>query len=322
MKLNPMPIISVAPMMDWTDRHERYFLRLIARDVQLYTEMITTEALLHGNAKRFLSHDPFEKYVALQLGGSEPSKLSACATMGEEAGFDEINLNVGCPSDRVKSGQFGACLMLQPQLVADCVAAMSAKVNIPVTVKCRIGVDQQDDYADLLQFIKLNAEAGCKTFIVHARKAWLSGLSPKQNRTVPPLRYEIVHQIKKDFPQLTIIINGGIQSISDIEKQLPFVDGVMIGRAAYQHPLLLAEIQQQFFSSEKISPRKVLENFFPYVEQQLSEGVRLASITKHLLGLFQGVYGANRWRRYLSENAHKKGAGIEVIQNALTAMQI
>jgi len=312
------PHISIAPMLDCTDRHDRYFLRLIAPDIKLYTEMITTQAIMHGDAKRFLAFHPAEKYIALQLGGSNPQALAHCAALAETMGYDEINLNVGCPSARVKSGQFGACLMLKPQLVADCMAAMQAKVSVPVTLKCRIGVDEEDSYESLFNFIKRIAETGCQTFIIHARKAWLNGLSPKQNRTIPPLRYDIVKQIKKDFPALTIILNGGITTLKDITTHLPDVDGVMIGRAAYANPYLLAEIEAHYFPERKILSRlDVIEKLIPYIRDETHNQVRLSSITRHILGLFQGQRGAANWRRYLSEHAHKPGANVEVVKQAL-----
>lgn len=317
MNVTTKPLISVAPMMDCTDRHDRYFLRLIAPDVQLYTEMITAQALIYGDAKRLLAFHPAEKYLALQLGGSNPTFLAQSAKMGEEAGYNEINLNVGCPSPRVSSGRFGACLMREPALVGECVAAMRAVVNIPVTVKCRIGVDDQDSYEHLSHFIQLIAGTGCNTFVVHARKAWLSGLSPKENREIPPLRYDVVHSIKKDFPHLTIIINGGLKSITDIDVQLGLVDGVMIGRAAYSNPYFLAEIQSKYFKNNDILSRQaVVAALIPYVSEQLKNGVKLTSITRHISGLFQGQRGAAIWRRYLSEHAHKPGANVDVLEQA------
>jgi tRNA-dihydrouridine synthase A len=311
--------ISVAPMMDWTDRHDRYFLRLIAPDVLLYTEMITTGALIHGDFKRFLAFDSLEHPLALQLGGCDPEALARCARMGADFGYDEINLNVGCPSDRVKSGRFGACLMADPQLVADCVSAMVASVSIPVTVKCRIGIDNQDSYEELQHFIRTVANAGCDVFILHARKAWLNGLSPKQNREIPPLRYDVVRQIKTDFPKLTIILNGGIKTVADITEQLPYVDGVMVGREAYANPYVLAAMQKEFYSRELDSRTReqIIEKLLPYVEAQLQNNVKLSSITRHIIGLFQGEKGGRRWRRYLSENAHKDGAGAVVVSEAL-----
>ncbi len=311
--------IAVAPMMDWTDRHDRYFLRLIAPHVLLYTEMITTGALIYGDYERFLAFDKLEHPVALQLGGSEPAALATCAKLGEDFGYDEINLNVGCPSDRVKSGRFGACLMLDPALVAECIAAMLAVVKIPVTVKCRIGVDEKDSYEDLKRFIAVVAAAGCEVFIIHARKAWLSGLSPKQNREIPPLKYEVVQAIKKDFPQLTIIVNGGIGELSQVEEHLEHVDGVMIGRAAYTNPYFLAELEKKIFSSaaDVVTRHEVIAKLIPYLENQLEKKVKLSSMTRHILGLFQGEPGAKLWRRHLSENAWKNGVGIDVVETAL-----
>lgn len=316
---NKQPIIAVAPMMDWTDRHDRYFLRLIAPDIRLYTEMITAAALVRGKARYLLAFDPAEHPVALQLGGADPLQLAEAAKMGEAEGYDEINLNVGCPSDRVQSGRFGACLMLEPALVADCVASMQARVRLPVTVKCRIGVDHADSYDLLHQFIATVAQAGCQEFIIHARKAWLSGLSPKQNREIPPLSYETVYQIKRDFPSLSIILNGGLKTISAVSEQLPHVDGVMIGRAAYHQPYFLADLQRNFLKRRDILSRKeVIEQLFPYIHRQLQNKVKLTAITRHILGLFQGQRGAAAWRRYLSEQSHRRDAGLEVIENALT----
>lgn len=314
-------LISVAPMMDYTDRHDRYFLRLIAPDVLLYTEMITAQALAHGDPDYLLAYDSLEHPVALQLGGSDPALLTKGARLGEDFGYDEINLNVGCPSPRVSAGRFGACLMLEPQLVADCIAAMRAQVNIPVTVKCRIGVDAKDSYEALHEFITLVASTGCDTFIIHARKAWLAGLSPKQNREIPPLRYEVVHQIKRDFPHLNIILNGGIKTIADIDAQLPHVDGIMIGRAAYANPYLLAEIQRKYLLNNNVLSRyEIINHFLPYISKQLVNGVKLNTITRHILGLFQGQRGAGIWRRYLSQNAHKAGADVNILQEALALL--
>jgi tRNA-dihydrouridine synthase A len=316
--INNTPLISVAPMMDYTDTHFRYLLRLIAPDIQLYTEMITAQAILHGDKTRLLAFHPAEKYVALQLGGSDPASLAQCARIGEAFGYDEINLNVGCPSSRVSSGRFGACLMLEPQRVADCVAAMQAAVHIPVTVKCRIGVDEQDSDAALHHFITLIAKAGCSKIIIHARKAWLKGLSPKENREIPPLHYPSVHQIKKDFSHLKIIINGGMTHLREIEAQLPHVDGVMIGRAVCSNPYLLAEIEAAYFPSRSLLSRvEVIQQFIPYVQEQLKKKVRLNSMTRHLLGLFMHQRGASAWRRYLSQHTYQSGAGVEVIDQAL-----
>jgi tRNA-dihydrouridine synthase A len=279
--------------------------------------MITTGALIHGDVKRFLHFHPLEHPIALQLGGSEPDALAYCAKLGAEYGYDEINLNVGCPSDRVQSGRFGACLMLDPTLVADSVNAMVNAVSIPVTVKCRIGVDHEDSYELLHAFITLISKAGCNVFIIHARKAWLQGLSPKQNREVPPLRYDVVRQIKQDFPHLTIIMNGGIKTIAEMTEHLSHVDGVMIGREAYTNPYLLADIEEHYFSSVRASREKIIEQLIPYVELQLQNKVKLSHITRHILGLFQGQRGGRLWRRYLSENAHKVDAGVNVIWGAL-----
>lgn len=313
--------ISVAPMMDCTDKHDRYFLRLIAPDVLLYSEMITAQAITHGDVQKLLSFHPSESPVALQLGGSDPAMLAKSAVMGENFGYDEINLNVGCPSDRVQSGRFGACLMLEPNLVADCLIAMQSRVKLPVTVKCRIGVDDQDSYESLHHFIKLIAATGCKTFIIHARKAWLKGLSPKQNRDIPPLCYPIVWKIKQDFPNLTIIINGSIKTKQDIDEQLQHVDGVMIGRAAYSNPYLLADFQETYYPRKTtLSRAEVVERFIPYVAEQLSKSTKLSAITRHILGIFQGQPGAAAWRRYISQYAHRPGAGVEVIQNALALL--
>lgn len=306
-------------MMDWTDRHERAFLRSISRRTLLYTEMVTTGAILHGDRDRFLGFHESEHPVALQLGGSEPEDLAACAREGAARGYDEINLNLGCPSDRVQRGRFGACLMTEPDLVADCVAAMIEAVAIPVTVKTRIGVDDQDSYEALQAFVSRVAGAGCRSFTIHARKAWLSGLSPKQNREVPPLRYEVVYDLKRDFPELEIILNGGVLSLDEAEDHLRQVDGVMIGRAAYQSPYILADADRRIFGevSPPLSREAIVEAFLPYVEDQLTCGVPLKSITRHMLGLFNGLPGARAWRRHLSEEAHKPGAGPDVIPAAL-----
>jgi len=310
-------LISIAPMMEWTDRHDRYFLRLMSPHALLYTEMVTTGALIHGDYKRFLSFHPLEHPLALQLGGSVPEQLAHCAELGEGFGYDEINLNVGCPSNRVQSGRFGACLMREPLLVADCIAAMKNKVNIPVTVKCRIGVDNEDSYELLHSFISLVAQAGCQVFIIHARKAWLHGLSPKQNREIPPLRYDMVHRVKRDFPHLTIIMNGGIKTVADMDNQLPHVDGIMIGREAYTNPYLLTEIEERYFSILPRSREEIIHQLIPYVELQLKNNIKLSSITRHILGLFQAQKGGKAWRRYLSEHANDPKANACVILEAL-----
>lgn len=307
-------------MMDCTDRHDRYFLRLIAPHVLLYTEMVTSNALIYGDPQRFLMFDPLEHPIALQLGGNEPQKLEQCAKLGADFGYDEINLNVGCPSARVKSGQFGACLMLDPVLVAECVSAMCRVVTVPVTVKCRIGVDEHDSYAELQQFIATIAQAGCEIFIIHARKAWLNGLSPKQNRQVPPLRYDVVKQIKEDFSQLTIIVNGGIKTLPEIATHLKYADGVMIGREAYANPFFLAEVEEEYFPNSVVditTRQTIIEKFIPYVARELANKTRLTSMTRHILGLFQGQAGARVWRRYISEHAHQKNAGVEILKDAL-----
>ncbi len=316
---SPSRRLSVAPMMDWTDRDCRYLLRLISRETLLYTEMVTTGALIHGDRDRFLAHDQLEYPLALQLGGSEPEELALCARMGEDAGYDEININIGCPSDRVQSGRFGACLMAEPELVAEGVAAMQAKVNIPVTVKTRLGIDDFDSYEFLADFIDKVSAAGCEIFILHARNAWLKGLSPKENRDVPPLNYERVYQVKQDYSHLHIDINGGIQTLAEAQQHLQHVDGVMMGRAVYHNPYLLAEADEVVFDKAHpiLSRHDVIEVMLPYIEQRMQQGRPLKSITRHLLGLFQGQPGARRWRRHLSENAHLPGAGIQTLKDAL-----
>lgn len=309
-------------MMDWTDRDFRYLLRLISQHALLYTEMVTTGALIHGNRKRFLAHDAKEYPLALQLGGSDPAELAECAKMGEDAGYQEVNINVGCPSDRVQSGRFGACLMAEPELVAEGVAAMQAKVSIPVTVKTRLGIDEFDSYEFLTDFIDKVSAAGCDTFILHARNAWLKGLSPKENRDIPPLNYERVYQVKKDYPHLHIDINGGIQDLEQASQHLQHVDGVMMGRAIYHNPYLLAEADQSIFGQDNngLSRHEVIEAMLPYIERRMQQGRPLKSITRHLLGVFQGEPGARRWRRHLSENAHLPGAGIHVLKDALSLL--
>ncbi len=319
MTKNQINRLSVAPMMDWTDRHDRAFLRAISQRTLLYTEMVTTGAILHGDRDRFLGFDAMEHPVALQLGGSAPADLAFSAREGAARGYDEINLNLGCPSDRVQRGRFGACLMTEPELVADCVAAMIEAVDIPVTVKTRIGVDDVDSYEALTAFVAKIAATGCTSFTIHARKAWLSGLSPKENREVPPLRYDVVYDLKRDFPELEIVLNGGVQTLQEAQDHLQRVDGVMIGRAAYQSPYVLAEADRLVFGedAEPKSREQIVEDFLPYVERQLAQGVPLKSITRHMLGLFNGLAGARAWRRHLAEEAHKPGAGPEVIVEAL-----
>ncbi|MEO6096096.1 MAG: tRNA dihydrouridine(20/20a) synthase DusA [Fibrobacteria bacterium] len=318
-----MPHFSVAPMMDWTDRHCRFFLRLLSKRARLYTEMVTTGAIMHGKAERLLAYDPAEHPIALQLGGSDPADLAASAKVGERFGYDEINLNVGCPSDRVQEGKFGACLMAEPDLVAACVRAMRESVYVPVTVKTRIGIDDKDSYEELAHFIGTVTGAGCDTFIIHARKAWLQGLSPKENRTKPPLRYDVVTRLKSDFPGLQFVLNGGITSLDQAEGHLKSFDGVMMGRAAYENPYLLAQVDSRFFGDPEAIPTRadVVESFKPYVQSELDRGLRLHSVTRHILGLFQGVRGGRIWRRYLSENAGRPGAGLEVLDAALRAVE-
>ena len=311
--------VSIAPMMGWTDRHARYFLRLISRQVLLYTEMVTTGAILHGQREALLKYHPAEHPLALQLGGSEPSELAECSDIAEQAGFDEINLNAGCPSDRVQQGRFGACLMAEPGLVAECIAAMQARVSIPVTVKCRIGIDDMEDYDALENFVSTVAATGCNTFIVHARKAWLQGLSPKQNREIPPLKYDYVYRLKQQHPALVITINGGIRTVESIQQHLGHVDGVMLGREAYHNPYMLAEVDRLFYADDRPIPlrHEIIDAFIPYIESELASGTRLHSITRHIHGLFLGCAGARSWRRYLSENDNRVGVGSDVLQNAL-----
>lgn len=314
-----MQRFSVAPMLDWTDRHCRYFHRLLSSQTLLYTEMVTTGAIIHGKGD-FLAYNEEEHPLALQLGGSNPVDLARCAKLAQERGYDEINLNVGCPSDRVQNGRFGACLMAEPELVAQCVAAMKAVVDIPVTVKTRIGIDDQDSYEFLTHFVTVVSEqGGCEQFTIHARKAWLSGLSPKENREIPPLDYPRAYQLKQDFPQLTIAVNGGVKSLAEAKEHLQHLDGVMIGREAYQSPYLLAEVDQQIFGLDTPVKKRsqVVQEMYPYIEQQLAQGSYLGHITRHMLGLFQNMPGARQWRRHISENAHKAGAGIEVVEQAL-----
>lgn len=310
---------SIAPMLDWTDRHCRYFHRLLTQQSLLYTEMVTTGAIIHGKGD-FLAYNQEEHPVALQLGGSNAKDLAVCAKLAQERGYDEINLNVGCPSDRVQNGRFGACLMAEPELVADCIKAMKDVVSIPVTVKTRIGIDDQDSYQFLTDFLSIvNEKGGCDDFTIHARKAWLSGLSPKENREIPPLDYSRAYQVKKDFPHLNIGLNGGIKTLEESLEHLEFVDGVMVGREAYQSPYLLAQVDQKIFGEDKQIKKRsqIVEEMYPYIEQQLSNGSYLGHITRHMLGLFQSMPGARQWRRHISENAHKQGAGIEVVEQAL-----
>ncbi|UEM23033.1 tRNA dihydrouridine(20/20a) synthase DusA [Skermanella mucosa] len=311
--------ISVAPMMDWTDRHCRYFLRQISRHALLYTEMVTTGAILHGPRERLLAFHPHEHPVALQLGGSDPQALAECARIAEGFGYDEINLNVGCPSDRVQSGRFGACLMAEPDLVADLVGTMRSAVSIPVTVKSRIAIDEMEEWPTLDGFIATVRAAGCTRFIVHARKAWLKGLSPQENRDIPPLRYDLVHRLKRENPDLDITINGGIPDLDSAAEHLQVVDGVMLGRAAYKNPYVLAGVDRRFHGGTEPVPTRedVVRRMLPYIEARRVEGVPLNAITRHMTGLFQGQRGGRAWRRHLSEFAHKTGAGPEVVEAAM-----
>lgn len=316
--------LSVAPMMEWTDRHCRVFLRAITRRVLLYTEMVHANAILRGDTERHLGHDPIEHPLALQLGGSDPATLAGAARIGAEFGFAEINLNVGCPSERAGAGRFGACLMAEPALVAQCVSAMREATPLPVTVKCRVGVDDRDTYQDLAGFVETVAGAGCRVFIIHARKAWLSGLSPRQNREIPPLRHDDVYRLKRDFPDREIILNGGVGSLAQALEHGRRVDGVMIGRAAYQSPWILAGADRLFFAGETPMPDRhaVVAAMLPYIEAQCAAGVPLPRIVKHMTGLFNGMPGARAWRRYLAENACRSGAGPEVVRQALSLVRV
>jgi tRNA-dihydrouridine synthase A len=308
-------------MMDWTDRHCRVLHRMLSRRALLYTEMLTTGAVLHGDRGRLLAFDAVEHPVALQLGGSEPAELAQAARIGEAEGYDEINLNVGCPSDRVQSGRFGACLMREPELVAECMAAMGAAVKVPVTVKCRIGVDEQDPQESLFRLVDRCAAAGVTRFVVHARKAWLKGLSPKENREVPPLDYPLVWRLKRERPELTIVINGGIGSLDEAQAHLAHVDGVMLGRAAYHTPGLLGEADARIFGDgAPVDPFEAVQAYRGYVARELARGTHLAAMTRHMLGLFHGRPGARAWRRILTVDGVKPGAGLEVIDRALAAV--
>lgn len=319
--LYPMPL-AVAPMMAWTDRHCRYLFRRVTRRTMLYSEMVTTGAVLHGDRERLLGFDPDEHPLALQLGGAEPDALAECARIAAGFGYDEVNLNIGCPSDRVRSGRFGACLMAEPETVARCVAAMREAAPLPVSVKSRLAIDDQEEWPALRRFVGTVAGAGCARFIVHARKAWLNGLSPEQNRTVPPLRHALVHRLKAEYPHLDVTINGGIEDLDAAAAHLGQVDGVMIGRAAYRDPYLLAEADRRFFGDDRAEPSRaeVVAAMLPYIEAQLGRGRRLHAVTRHMISLFQGVPGARNWRRILSTEVHAEGAGPEVIERALDAV--
>lgn len=315
---------STAPMMDWSDKHCRYFWRTLSQEALLYTEMVTTGAIIHGKGgpERFLKFNEEEHPVALQLGGSKPAELAQCSKIAQEFGYDEVNLNVGCPSDRVQNNMIGACLMGHPQLVADCIKAMQDACEIPVTIKHRIGIDDQDSYEALHHFVKTIADTGCETFIVHARKAILQGLSPKQNREVPPLKYEVVTQLKEDFPHLEILINGGLQTIDQMQQVLEFTDGVMVGREAYHSPALLLDVDHAFYGREKKERnlKEVVRTMYPYIENHLKQDGKLAYITRHMLGLFNGLPGSRQFRRHLSEQAYKNTADIQTIEDALACM--
>ncbi len=311
--------LATAPMLDCTDRHARYFFRLLSREVLLYSEMVTTGAILHGDAERLLAHHPDEHPVALQLGGSDPKALAECSRIAAALGYDEINLNVGCPSDRVQDGRFGACLMAEPRRVAECVAAMREAVALPITVKSRIGIDHQEGYAPLAGFVEQVAAAGCEVFIVHARKAWLQGLSPKENREIPPLRYPLVHKLKQDFPRLTIILNGGIRSLEEARAQLAHVDGVMMGRAVMENPFMLLEADRKLFgrAEGEPSPEAIMRAWQDYVQAEWGQGTPLHALTRPILGAFHGRRGARAFRRHLSEHASRRGSTPEVLREAL-----
>lgn len=310
--------LSVAPMLDWTDRHCRYFLRQFSKHTVLYTEMVTTGAIIHGKGD-YLSFDESEHPIVLQLGGSDPSELAICARRAESLGYDEINLNVGCPSDRVQNGRFGACLMAQPQLVADCIKAMQDAASIPVTVKTRIGIDEQDSYEFLTEFVNTVASVGCEHFIIHARKAWLSGLSPKQNREIPPLDYPRVYQLKRDFPQLQISLNGGVKTLDDTQQHLRHVDGVMIGREIYQNPYLLADADQAIWgeqNSQAISREQIIAAMVDYVERHIKSGGKPWHVYRHMLGLCNGLPGGKKYRRHLSEQTAANNVNADVLKQA------
>ncbi|MDH3441887.1 MAG: tRNA dihydrouridine(20/20a) synthase DusA, partial [Gammaproteobacteria bacterium] len=308
---------------DWTDRHCRYFMRLLSPSVRLYTEMVTAQALKFGGREKLLAFDESEHPVALQLGGSDPELMAEAARAGVAHGYDEININVGCPSDRVQSGQFGACLMANPELVAECVRRMRSEISAPVTIKTRIGIDDRDDYPFLLDFVDANIDAGCDTFIVHARKAILRGLSPKENRNVPPLNYERVYRLKSDRTDLNIVLNGGVTTIDECRRHLAIVDGVMIGRQAYHQPWFLTELETEFGTGPSQASRTdVVGAMLPYIEKELAAGAFLKHISRHMLGLFSGQPGARGWRRYLSENAHRRGAGVSVIEDAIARLPV
>lgn len=315
--------VSIAPMMDCTDRHYRFMMRFLTRQTLLYTEMVTTGAILFGDKERHLDFSQEELPLALQLGGDDPEALTQCAVLAQQWGYTEVNINVGCPSDRVKNGQFGATLMARPERVAECVAKMKAEVDIPVTVKHRIGIDDLDRYEDMLNFVSIVSQSNCDRFSVHARKAWLQGLSPKQNRNVPPIRYEDVYRLKRELPSLEIEINGGIKQLDEFEQHLEHVDAVMIGRAAYDNPALFAAVDRRFFgahendSSLVKTRRELVEAMFPYVERMLKTDAWLSRVTRHLHGLFSGMKGTRSWKRFMAENSYGEKAGLDVLKRAL-----
>lgn len=316
--------LSIAPMMDRTDRHYRYFMRQITQQTLLYTEMVTSMAIHYGNVEKLLGFSALETPLVLQVGGDEPKRLAECARKAADFGYSEINLNVGCPSDRVQNGNFGACLMAQPERVADCVSAMMAAAALPVSVKHRIGIDELDRYEDMAHFVAIVSSTGCQRFSVHARKAWLQGLSPKDNRTVPPLRYHDVHRLKKAFPHLQIEINGGFTSLEQVSEQLNFVDAVMIGRAAYDNPYLFAMADQTFFGKKTLAKtrQQVVESMLPYIEHWTSRGTKLNSITRHMLQLFHGQPGSRIWKRTITEGASLPDAGVQVVTDALAKVLV
>jgi tRNA-dihydrouridine synthase A len=315
--------LSIAPMMDRTDRHFRYFMRQMTRRTLLYTEMVTIPAIINGDREKLLGFSPEEHPLALQIGGDDPDKAAECARIASDWGYDEINLNIGCPSDRVKSGNFGACLMAEPETVAKVVEAMQTAVDLPVTVKHRIGIDDRDRYEDLAEFVRIVSNAGCQRFTIHARKAWLQGLSPKENRNVPLLRYEDIYRLKQDFPHLFIEINGGIKTLPEIKEHLSHVDAVMIGRAAYDNPYLFATVDQDIYGEKTTPPtmKEVVAGMLPYIDYWVNYGVKLNSITRHLLHLFNGQPGARAWRRYLTEKGSCSNVGAEVVEQALELVQ-
>lgn len=322
--MTQFPIISIAPMMDYTDRHFRYVMRKITKKTLLYTEMITTQAIIHGDRHKLLDFSEEEKPVSLQLGGDNPQELGECAKIGEDWGYDEINLNVGCPSSRVQNGNFGACLMAKPEIVAECIEEMQKTVRIPVTVKHRIGIDNQDSYEDMKHFVKTIADTGCKRFIIHARKAWLQGLSPKENRDIPPLRYEDVYQLKQDFPSLIIEINGGITTIEQTKQHLNFVDGVMIGRTAYDNPYFFAFVDQEIYKEDYpvLTRQEIIESLYPYIDFWTAKKLKLNTIMRHLLQIFAKQPGTKQWKRYLSENGNTFHGGSDVVRQALKQLGI